>query len=446
MRVGTKKVWNERSGSTLVVAMLLIVGMVAMSYGLVQVATGSSDRQGGARDDEQAFYLAEAGLSEGFEARGSGLIGNVGSLNAPAYQGGGVLWVDATPLGNNRTRFVSTAMSGRGRVALEAVVEFDAGDAPLFIATLNSKETLTLNEGVMIDSYDSSKGTYLAQRVNNANGHDYANPNGHVRSNNDVILNANATVFGDATPGPSGSVTLSTGSLVVGATTPAPEPFTFPPVELPTYPPSPSIAVPENGAGAIPPGKYDMTGIAIGKAGTLKIVGPADIVVDDFLGGKDANLVIDATNGPVQITVRNSYMHTAGFEAAAVPGSPMALAFYMEPTQDVVFPSNTRIRGAYYAPNADIVFSNNNECWGAFAANRISMSNDMKFHFDEDLMNHFLDDDGKNGNDFEILSWGEVQVQPDALLSDRRPPLTILGVRKSDLLSPANSWDQTPAP
>ena len=78
MKVETHNTRNERRGSTLVLAMLLILGMVAMSYGLVQVATGSSKRQGGARDDEQAFYLAEAGLSEGFEARRSGLIGNVG--------------------------------------------------------------------------------------------------------------------------------------------------------------------------------------------------------------------------------------------------------------------------------------------------------------------------------------------------------------------------------
>jgi len=430
----------SRAGSALVSVVVLLLGILVMGYAFFR-STLSNQRSGRESLDEQrSFYLAEAGLHESFEAIRSGKSGNVGSAAEPALLGGGLLWVVATPLPDDRRSLVCTAMLGSGRNALEAVVHVAPEKPPLFTSTLNSKDVLTLNEGVMIDSFDSEKGTYASQVVNSAHGFAYAGANGDVRSNSDVILNAHGTVFGDATPGPGHSVSLATGAFVEGSVEAAQEAFVFPPIEFPVFPAQGNYTVPNLGAAALGPGNYDFDVFTINKDATLQVTGPATIVCDSFTGGKTAKLKINATNGPVTFYVRGAYTHISGFEASAVSGSPMALAFMVEGTTNVVFPNLTKVRGAYYAPNADILFASGNECWGAFAAKKISMSNDMRFHFDETLLKHWSGETGEDGDRLTVESWRKAAVTPSGLVSDRRDPTQVLHVDDEDLLSPGQSW------
>ena len=432
---------ERRRGTALVMAVLLFSGLSVLSYAFFQVVTRAERHLDAGMDDERAFYLAEAGLHEAIEAIRNGGTGAIASEDVPAYFGGGVFWTTSEVLGDDLRRIVVTAMAGGGRQALELVLRVESEEDSLFVATLNSKETITLNEGVVIDSFRSSLGTYSSQAVNSTNGHPHADENGHVKSNADIILNANATVFGDAVPGPSGSVEFNTGSFVSGSVTPAETPFTFPPIETPLFTNSGSLSVAAGPSTSLPPGQYDYDALTIEKGATLNIEGPAEIVVRDFVGGKDGNLVIDATNGPVTIYVEDSYAHQNGFEADAAPGSPMALAFMVSAQQDIVFPSTTAIRGAYYLPEANILFSNANECWGAFAANRIEMANDMKFHFDEDLAGYWDSDTGQGEGEFEILAWSQAPIVSDEVRRDRQDPLARLGVSKEDLPRPFEAWE-----
>jgi hypothetical protein len=428
------------AGSALVSVLVLLLGVLVMGYAFFRSTLSGQQSSRQSLDDQRAFFLADAGLNEAFEAVRMGRSGNVSA----SLLGGGVRWVTAVPLGNDLTQLHSTAMVGRGRDALDAVVYLAPEEPPLFVATLNSKEVLTLNEGVLIDSFDSDLGTYASQAVNSNMGLTYALANGDVRSNADVILNANATVFGDASPGPGFGVAFSTGSYVDGSTVPAEEPFVFPPIDFPSSAPKGNYSVASAGTATLGPGNYDFNAFTINKDGKLTITGPATLAVDSFTGGKMASLLIDATNGPVTFFVRGAYTHTSGFQADSVPGSPMALAFMVDGTQDVVFPSNTKVRGAYYTPNADILFASGSECWGAFAANRISMANDMNFHFDETLLKHWGGKTGDDGDRLTVVYWRKSAVQPASLLADRRDPLEVLGLDAGDLVSPdlSLSWQQ----
>ena len=427
-------------GSALVSVLVLLLGVLVMGYAFFRSTLAGQQSARGSLDEQRAFYVAEAGLHEAFEAIRDSRSGNVASMDAPALLGGGVVWVTATPDGDDRTRLVSTGMVGSGRNALEAVIHMAPDDPPLFVATLNSKETLTNNEGVMIDSFDSELGTYESQAVNPGHGYTYAKAGGDVRSNEDVVLNARATVFGDATPGPGFGVEFNTGAYVAGSIAPAQEPFLFPPIEFPTFTPRGNFAVASGASASLAPGEYDFDAFTIAKNGRLSITGPATLVVDSFAGGKTAALQIDARNGPVTFYVRGAYTHTSGFQANCVTGSPMALAFLINGRQDVTFPSNTRVRGAYYAPNADILFASGNECWGAFAANRIEMANDMRFHFDENLLKHWGGQSGNDGDRLTLLYWRKTAVEPASLVADRRDPLLVLGLEADDLASPGYSW------
>jgi hypothetical protein len=189
-------------------------------------------------------------------------------------------------------------------------------------------------------------------------------------------------------------------------------------------------------------GDYNFSDVTIGKDATLIVHGPANIVVDRFTGGKDARLMIDATSGPVTVYCTGSYVHTGGFEADAVDGSPMALAFFITAPGDIVFPSATKIRGGYYVPEAEITFAAGNEAWGAFGARRINMSSGMAFHYDETLREYWEADTGDGRLEgVEGLVWFETEVQPASLRRSRRDPFELLGVDPDTLPAPAEAWD-----
>ena len=430
---------TSSSGNALVMTLLLALGLLTMGAAFFQIASSGERRNGGRLDDERAFAVAEAGLNEAYRAIQGGGTGAIATAATPAYFGGGLVWVEATPLADERIQLVSTGLVGSGRQALEVVVRDASEDDAIFSATLNSKDTLTMNAGVQVDSYDSSVGTYASQATNIVSGVAHANENGDVKSNADIILNAGATIWGDATPGPGYNVSFSTGAFVSGSTAPAPAPFSFPPITIPSFPSLGPKTVVAGTPQTLVAGDYDFTTLTINKDAILTVQGPANIVLDDFYGGKNGQLWIDATNGPVTFYVENTYNHTAGFQADAVSGSPMAMAFLVNGMQDIVFPSLSKVRGGYYLPNANILFASGTECWGSFGANKIEMANDMKFHYDEVLAKYWEDETGQNA-ELEFFSWRPVPITDDALRSDRRSPLVVLGLSKEDLASPAASW------
>ena len=432
---------DPRRGHTLVAVAVMIAALFPLTGALLFQSTSYKARVATELDLERAAMLAKAGLNEATTALRFGSSGNVGTLAAPARLGDGLLWVTAEDLGNGRHRLVSTAATGSGRAAWEMVVESSGGVGELFRATLNAKGLLTMNSDVMVDSFDSSLGSYASQAVNSTNGHTHANTNGDVRSDDDIILNSYASVFGDATPGPGYGVTFNTGSYVHGSTTSSAAAFEFPPIEVPPLPPGGAAAI--SGTQTFASGDYRFTDLLIRKNAQLTIEGPANVVVDGtFTGDKDASLVVDATQGPVTIYCE-TYAHMNGFEASPAVGSPMAVAFLVSGTADISFPSNSMIRGAYYAENSNIVFANNSEAWGSFVGNQVSMSSAMNFHFDEDLARHWAGGGGgSGGGDVEVdaLAWYETSVEPAFLRRSRRDPFELLGVTAGSLNSPAQSW------
>ena len=444
----TRSARPARRGGVLVYSMLVMTGLMTLSVAFYRIVGGNERQLRGALDDARAFYVAEAGLTEAMTALRSGGTGAVGRQDLPAFLGGGLFWVEATPdpTGGARTRLDVVAAAGTGRAGLSVVVQ-DLGRTPLFRAVLNSRDGLTLNSDVTIDSYDSEVGTYDEQAVNvSADGTPYANSGGHVGSNTDIVLNSGAEVYGNATPGPGGTVSFAAGAMVTGSVLPAEEPFDFEPIDVPAIPIAGSVTVNPNASMTLPPGEYGFTDITINKSGALTVQGPATVVVDSFSGLKDARLLVDGTGGPVTFFVREAYEHQNGFEAQPTldkdgQPTPMALAFLIEAEQDIIFPSSAKVRGGYYAPNANITFTASNEAWGAFGGRTVGMSSGMRFHYDETLSRHWEIDD-RGGDTLDVLYWEPtVEVFPAGLRTNRRDPFAILGVDPDECPEPSNAWD-----
>jgi hypothetical protein len=427
-----------RAGAALIGVLLILTTLLGLIAAFHQVTERRARERAASADERLAFYLAETALNEGMTAVRAGSSGAIGSQVAPAYFGGGVFWVEATDLGSARTRLAATALAGTGRAALEAVVEIHTQE-PLFEAVLNSKKPLGMASKVVVDSFESKLGSYASQATNHYGAYTYAKANGDVASNEGIHFASSATVFGDATPGPGYSCAFSSGNYVSGSIAAATTPFTFPAIKVPSVPITGNMVVPANGTSTLTAGTYGFTDVSIGTKSKLKVQGPAKIICTNFTGEMLGKLEIDATNGPVTFYVQGDYTHVNKFEAISTPGSPMALAFMISSPDNISFPPNSKLRGAYYAPNADITFTGGDEIWGAFAANSIGMAASTKFHFDESLQDYWNNAAG-NGDPLELLVWRKVGVMPHSLVLDHRDPYTVLGVQKSALLSPAQSW------
>ena len=181
---------GARRGSATVVALLVVFSLMMVCMAFMHLGTSDQERVLSGYDDDRAMHLAESGLSEAVTAIRAGATGNVGTPNTPAWLGGGVFWAEAADTGAGTTRVRVTAMIGRGRRALEAIVDSSPAEPPLFETVLHSDESLTLNSSVVIDSFDSSLGSYGMQQTNVVNGFPVANDNGDVRSNENIYLNA----------------------------------------------------------------------------------------------------------------------------------------------------------------------------------------------------------------------------------------------------------------
>lgn len=423
----------------LVPVLILVIGLMAATMALLDQGRSAKDEVASAVDDQRAELMADAALAEAVAALQAGATGAIGNSDQPAQLGQGVLWVDLEDLGDGNVRLTANAMAGSGRHAKALVLHREGGGlGDLFRATINSKDTLTMNADVVVDSFASKDGDYASQAVNTTNGHVHANTNGDVLSNSDIVMNTNSTVFGDATPGPGHSVSMVPTSYVHGSTSPAPTPFEFPVIETPSYGSSGPLTV--AGSKDLPAGDYEFDSLTINKDATLTVHGPANIVVPGFTGGKNATLLIDATDGPVTIYCEQ-YTHTSGFKSLPVDGSPMAVAFLVTGPNDIVFPSASLVNGAYYAEQSNILFANQSEAFGSFVANKIEMASSMKFHYDESLADYWKGGGGddSSGVEFTALACYAAAV-PHGYTADRRDPFTILGRSSKELPSPSQAW------
>src|SRR5262245_37671015 len=91
---------TSREGSALVTVMVPLLGAMVLGYAFFRSTLAQQANARGDVDERQALFLAEAGLHEAFESVRAGNSGAVAAPDQPALLGGGVLWVEATDLGN----------------------------------------------------------------------------------------------------------------------------------------------------------------------------------------------------------------------------------------------------------------------------------------------------------------------------------------------------------
>jgi len=376
-----------RRGAALIVAVLFMLVLGGMAASLAVLNATFHKEHSRSREEARSFYAAEAGANEALavlmergRAEAEALV-YPRSLGEATYRVE-VAFGDADPaVRADRVRLRSVGNAGVRPVGVELMLErVRNGD---FGRAIAGDESVLLETGCMVDSYDSGDGPYPTAVA-------YANSAGHVASNDDIVFQANVAVYGDVMAGPMGTVDDSaTGITVDGEVGMAEALIGFDPVVVPGFLSSGSQAVIATTLTLT--GDVYYTDIDI-DAGTLVIVGPARVVLDDLDLDSMSELQIDATNGPVEIYGTGDFFLAENSDITVTTPQPRDVALYLTGsnmgtgTDMIILDSDGDFHGTIYAPDARIDVDNEFHVYGAVKARSVQLEFDGEVHFDEDLL------------------------------------------------------------
>lgn len=438
------------AGSALVIAMVAISGLAVVSMTLIQYSLAVDRERADDSSDASAHYLAESAIHEAATSLSFGGTGSLGSEAAPVGFADGLFWTDTTDLGDGLWSIRATAMAGKGRRTLEAVVELAASGS--IGAGLFSEEKIFLGKGIFADSYDSDLGTYASQAKNTKGKTKYARANSRIVTDGDLNLKKGLEIFGDLQYGYKDKLKAEKGALeeVVGDVEELDSVIDYPAVSAPAAPPSLGKVHLHGDAKSkvmdlvIGPGRVRYESLTIHKDAKVKFVGPVTIVVDKKFK-LDSSLTVDTTAGPVAMWVGDS-LHLQKKAAMTVTSGKPADFFALvgTKTDKKGKKKKTKVKldaaftGVIYAPHSKVDIKKNAEIYGAMIAHEIKMKKGVRFHYDEALgrMNSNL----LGEPELRLVSLRTVEFDGDRGPSDRRDPLTLLRLGGKALTRIDRSW------
>ncbi len=383
-----------RTGSALLYALVIAVALGGLCVALLSVNLGTQRRRVHDQDSQRAFYAAEAGVSDAFMQLSEGLMvvtngvpGWVGTPVAPVQLGPSSYWVEVNKLDTRSYSLASTGIDGPKQERMELLLSEKPTGFFQFAAF--GADGVVLDSNAFIDSFDSALGSYDSQ-VNG--GNDFAKENGSVGSNDDILLKANTEVHGDVSPGPGHVVDDSAPNVYIsGSTDPLEEEFEFPPITVPPVASSGSMVGTSNVV--LGPGTIHYDSILMKGGSKLTIMGPAQLVAGDFVLKSNAELVFDASAGPIELYALDDFLLESNSRVKTLSDSALDVTLYLDGNNTTSKPpdllelgSNSEFVGAIYAPNAWFKLGSNFSIYGSIMCGVLDLSSFGTIHFDEALL------------------------------------------------------------
>jgi len=391
-----------RRGGAMVAALLVVFAVATLSMIQLQLDLSKARERRTAVDTKRAFYMAEAGLAEAFHGIASGKSGNVGTPEDPAQFGNGIFFTTAEEEGLGRVTLTSTGLCGAGRSTLSIVVERTSSS----VAALGffGEESVDVEGGATIDSYDSRSGPYVAPLRTNPP------PVGaKVGSNQSLMVGGRkgtTDVYGDAQPGPSGVLVRGKKTTISGSTAPFLTANVLDPIVVPTYPLQTSITTSLlRPIATIPAGERAFDTLRVTALTKLVITGPARIVVGDLVVDSLGELYVDASRGPVEFYVTDELALKSGSKYLSTATDPRSVSLMVSGTRAEVAATGS-LHGTIYAPAAALTIPSSFQVYGAASARQLTIAADAKMHFDTSLLEAGANESGLP----RMLGWQLVEL------------------------------------
>jgi len=382
---------------------VILVGTTAAGF-LVTISRQNEVKNEHGR--QQIYYIAESAVSVAI-AQINGVnkklaieptegAGNIGSKENPISLLGGKCYVTTlAKQGSEKNIWIVAAAADTKNYTgnLQATFRHTLPPFPGCVAGLSGGDKgIHLDSNAMVDSYDSSKGSYDGN----------AKENGHISSNGNIQLDSNSRVLGNAQAAPGYKTTISGNAVVAGITANLPEPLHFDPVKLPTNITTPdSVYFKTLGDHIINSGNYKYTNFIMDSNSTVTVKAPAVLyITGNFLLNSNSQFKIDNTNpGGVTIYIKGKFIMDSNTQLVHINnprGWPEPGNFRVESTYKTTYftyeidsavnlKSNTDFYGSVYAPDGTVMINSNANFFGAFAGRKVEMDSNGSVHYDEAL-------------------------------------------------------------
>ena len=411
LRNNQRRESEARRGSTLVIALLGAIVLAGLAFGLVANGLGTERVREEHKSGLRAFYAAEAGLSDAWVQMSSGLIdpdddlpATIGTAEDPMTLGPMSYWVEIEQVGQRSYALRSTGTNDGYQERLELMLS--SQPTGFFRYACFGSEGVVLESNALIDSFDSTLGTYESQ-LDKESG--FARENGDVGSNEDILLRSNTEVHGDCNPGPEGVVDDSApGTYISGSTEPAKELFVLPPIEVPAIASSGSRT--SNANLVLGPGEVHLTSLTMMGGTTLRIMGPATVVLDDLVLKSGASIVFDSAGGEIDLYGTGDFVLESNTNMTTLSDSAVDVTILLSGSNmggkrdRLELSSNADFIGAIYAPDFTYKLRSNFDVYGSIICRQLTLSSNGEIHFDEALL---YDDDGDEVN-YDVVMWREL--------------------------------------
>ncbi len=443
-------------GSAIVVALITVTTIGALGAAFLRVSSSFHLRQKSELENLQAFYLAEAGLAESFNAIRMGRTGEIGSEASPARFGGGLLWVVASETANGNVRLESTGMVGSGRATLALHVEPVEVEVGFF-----SDADLVIQSVLMVDGFDSEVATYqetLGERQPDVHAADlqgavedfggsvaavgHTDSGGLLASNGSVRFDIpegdSVEIWGDVKPGPDGSIEgLDMGVSVMGDTDPSSNLIELPEVEVPDV----SMAAPVRHGGVLPlvlpAGTSGHASIEVAPDCELILRGPATIVIGSLTLEPGAYMTLDTRLGDVELYITDGMDLQRGSVVTTTSEKPSEVSVQVAPITTIDkapinLEATSQFHGVILSPATDVMVGSEFEIYGGVVAKRLEVGEGARLHFDSS---------GFEGLPIpRVVSWRIIEL-PAAIRGLRGDAFKIMGVDPENLEALSEAHD-----
>jgi hypothetical protein len=412
----------------LVLSLVAVSTVVVLAASFSQFASALANRQAQAVNRKRAFYMAEAGLAEAFAGVTCGKSGNVGSMEQPALLGDGVFWVEATEIEPGVVRLESTGMVGTGRAELAVIVQ--QGEEGVAALGAFSGDALAIQDGSLVDAYDSAKGSYDSQ----------ADKSGaSLGTNGSVVLEGSpfspTKVDGDVTPGTDQDLVTGLSVTITGSTDAALQTTELPPVEVPDVALEAGLVHASPYPLVIPAGSGGYEGLKVASGSQVVIQGPAEVVLGSLLLAPEAELLFDTTQGAVSLFVTDELDLQQGSTLVTSSARPRDVTIQVpgETLAPLALRAKGPFHGVFYAPETTVTVGGAFEVFGALVGKLLVFEGPAKLHFDKELARLAAAEALP-----KVLTWRLVELASSTgdLSVD---PFDLLGVEKSTLVAPTTA-------
>ncbi len=385
---------NIRSelGSALLIVMALMVIMTMAAIMAVDTAQNDIELSFNQLHSNQAFYVAEAGLTRAFVQLNQDNSWTTGYIKVPFEEGSfSVAVVDSSidsDLGDTvLLRSAGTVYECHANIEAMVVPDYRRP----FQYGLFGDDSLTMDNNTCTDSYHSDSGSYDATRLDREGD---IGSNGYITMTNSsqvggdvssaigegITMENIANVLGDTTTGVArNEIDAVSGEQYLWAENNSNAPLGFSGNGYTYRHGDKSLSIGQNSRVVLSGGTYYFSDISVGSSSSLEIAAGSKVTI--YMSG---NLKLS----------QHSSVNPGG--------KPSNLLIYSQ-GDNLTIGENTEFRGAFYGPQANITIDNNTDIYGSVLGRSIKLRNHSCFHYDRSLRDLVT---GRTG-EMKMIAWKE---------------------------------------